>query len=373
MGSGFPAAIFHHAISQGLCRALRTETERVKPLIRALRGEGVIPPPLWLMRQAGRYLPEYRRLREKSKSFLDFCYSPELAVEASLQPIRRFAFDAAILFSDILVVPDALGQKVSFVEGEGPALQPVDGLEEFARLRPAQIHERLEPVYETVRQLKRQLPAATALIGFAGAPWTIAVYMVEGRGGTNCEKIKKLALQESAAFSSLIGILGQAISEYLIRQVKNGADVIQIFDSWAGILCESEFRRWVIAPTAAIVKNVRAACPGVPVIGFPRGAGALYADYVRETRIDAIGIDSAVPLAWAARELQSRVPVQGNLDNVALLAGGAALEEEARRILAALAAGPFVFNLGHGVLPETPPENVARLAEIVRAWKAPGP
>jgi uroporphyrinogen decarboxylase len=322
------------------------------------------------MRQAGRYLPEYRRLREKAKDFLEFCYSPELAVEATQQPIRRFGFDAAILFSDILVIPDALGHEVQFVEGEGPRLQPIGDKEGFSKFRPEAIHARLEPVYETIRQLKQRLPAETALIGFAGAPWTISLYMVEGRGGTDCEKIKKLAFAEPGTFSVLIGILTEAISDYLIRQIKNGADAIQIFDSWAGILCESEFRRWVIAPTAAIVGKVRDACPGVPIIGFPRGAGALYADYVRETGVDAVGIDSAVPLAWAARELQSRVPVQGNLDNVALLAGGRALEDETRRILAALGGGPFVFNLGHGVLPGTPPEHVARLVEIVRGRRA---
>lgn len=340
------------------------ETE--KRLLRALRGETVTPPPLWLMRQAGRYLPEYRKLRAKAESFLDFCYTPELAVEATLQPLARFPLDAAILFSDILVVPDALGQRVRFEEGEGPILDPIPERTAIDRLRTDGIRSHLAPVYEATRRIKAALPPHVAFIGFAGAPWTVAVYMVEGRGGTDCEKIKKLALRQPDELARLMAVLVEATALHLVHQIENGAEAVQIFDSWAGVLSESQFRRWVVEPTRVLVERVRAASPEVPIIGFPRGAGALYADYARETGVDAVSLDSAVPLAWAAAEVQSRCPVQGNLDNLALLVGGRTLEDEARRILAVLGRGPFVFNLGHGVLPDTPPEHVARLAAIVR-------
>jgi uroporphyrinogen decarboxylase len=348
------------------------KVETGKRLLRALRGEVLTPPPLWLMRQAGRYLPEYREVRAKAKDFLEFCYSPELATEVTLQPLRRFPLDAAILFSDILVVPDALGQRVEFRDNEGPVLDPVRDRTAVAKLRAASVHDRFAPIYDTVQRIKRALPPEATLIGFAGAPWTVAVYMVEGRGGTDCHEIRKFALQKSADFARLIETLVEVTAEYLVHQVKNGAEAIQIFDSWAGVLSESQFRQWVIAPTKALVEHVRKTHPNTPIIGFPRGAGALYADYAAETGVDAVSLDSAVPLAWAAAELQSRCAVQGNLDNLALLVGGSVLEQEARRILAALARGPFVFNLGHGVLPETPPEHVAQLAATVRGW-APEP
>jgi uroporphyrinogen decarboxylase len=322
------------------------------------------------MRQAGRYLPEYREVRAKARDFLEFCYSPDLATEVTLQPLRRFSLDAAILFSDILVVPDALGQRVEFRDGEGPVLDPLRDSIAIAKLKTASVHDRFAPIYDTVRRIKGALPPHVTLIGFAGAPWTVAVYMVEGRGGTDCETIRKFALQKPADFARLIETLVEVTADYLVHQVRNGAEAIQIFDSWAGILSESQFRRWVIAPTKALAERFRKACPDTPIIGFPRGAGALYADYAAETGVDAVSLDSAVPLAWAAAELQSQCAVQGNLDNLALLVGGSILEEEARRILAALARGPFVFNLGHGVLPETPPDHVARLATIVRSWTA---
>jgi uroporphyrinogen decarboxylase len=341
-----------------------------KRLLRVLRGDVLTPPPLWLMRQAGRYLPEYRRVRAKAKTFLDFCYSPELATEVTLQPLRRFPLDAAILFSDILVVPDALGQRVEFKDSGGPVLEPVRDRAAIDKLKTAAIHDRFAPIYETVQRIKRALPAEATLIGFAGAPWTVAVYMVEGRGGTDCEEIRKFALQKPADFGRLIATLVEVTADYLIHQVRNGVEAIQIFDSWAGVLSESQFRQWVIAPTKALAERVRKARPEIPIIGFPRGAGALYADYVRATGVDAVSLDSTVPVAWAAAELQSRCAVQGNLDNLALLVGGPVLEAEARRILAAFARGPFVFNLGHGVLPETPPEHVAELAAIVRGWTA---
>lgn len=342
--------------------------ETDKKLLRALRGEALTPPPLWLMRQAGRYLPEYRQVRAKARSFLDFCYSPDLATEATLQPLRRFDLDAAILFSDILVVPDALGQRVEFKDGEGPILEPVRDRAAIDKLKTTPGPDRFAPVYETLQRIKRAMPPEATLIGFAGAPWTVAVYMVEGRGGTDCEEIRKFALRKPADFARLIETLVEATAGYLINQIKNGAEAIQIFDSWAGVLSESQFRQWVIAPTRAVVESIRKTYPKTPIIGFPRGAGALYADYVRDTAVDAVSLDSAVPLAWAAAELQSRCAVQGNLDNLALLVGGPALEDEARRILAAFAKGPFVFNLGHGILPDTPPEHVARLAAIVRRW-----
>lgn len=337
-----------------------------KPLLRALSGETVSPIPWWLMRQAGRFLPEYRELRSKAPGFLDFCFNPELACEATLQPLRRFGMSAAILFSDILVIPHALGQKVTFVEGEGPVLAPLDNALSLQGLEISMLGERLSPILETVRRVAKALPDDTALIGFAGAPWTVAVYMVEERGGTDCSKIKKLFLERPADGAALIGLLVQATASYLIDQVKNGVEAIQIFDSWAGILSEEEFRRWVIAPTRQLVSLLRGECPGVPIIGFPRGAGAMYPEYVKATGVDAVGIDSLVPVGWAARELQPFATVQGNLDNQVLRVGGRPLENEARRIMHGLAEGPFVFNLGHGVLPDTPPEHVVALAGILR-------
>ena len=341
----------------------------VKPLLRALHGEAMMPPPVWLMRQAGRYLPEYQELRREAGSFLKLCYTPALAAEVTLQPVGRFAMDAAILFSDILVVPDALGAEVSFVEGEGPKLLPLRNAADVEALRPGGVAEHLAPVYETVARVRRALPAGVALIGFAGAPWTVATYMVEGGSSRDFAVAKAWAFGDPDGFQRLIDRLVDATIEYLVGQVEHGAEAIQLFDSWAGVLPESAFQRWCVAPARAIADGLRAACPGVPLIGFPRGAGVMTRGYVEATGVDAVGIDSALPVDWAARVLQPHCAVQGNLDPVSLLIGGAQMEAAAGAILEALAGGPFVFNLGHGILPATPPENVARLLEIVRAWR----
>ncbi|MCP5368834.1 MAG: uroporphyrinogen decarboxylase [Hyphomicrobiales bacterium] len=337
-----------------------------KPFLRALRGETVTPPPVWLMRQAGRYLPEYRAVRKDARNFLEFCYTPDLAVEVTLQPLRRYAFDAAILFSDILVVPDALGQQVEFREGEGPVLEPIRDAAGLDRLDPGAVVGNLAPVFETLRRLSSEIPATTGLIGFAGAPWTVAVYMVEGRGGTDCGTARRWAYQDPAGFGRLMDLLVEATGLYLVEQVRNGAEAVQIFDSWAGVLSETQFRSLVIEPTRRIVERLRAAAPEVPIIGFPRQAGMMYEDYVAETGVDAVSMDSSVPLAFARDRLQTRCTVQGNLDNLLLIAGGEALDREVDRILDVLGGGPFVFNLGHGIMPPTPPENVARLVDRIR-------
>lgn len=341
----------------------------LKPFLAVLKHRPAVPPPLWLMRQAGRYLPEYRKLRERAPSFLDFCYTPELAVEATLQPLRRFQPDAAILFSDILVVPDALGQPVAFREGEGPVLEPVRSRRDVEGLRLDRVCRHLEPVFRAIRDIRRALPPETALIGFAGAPWTVATYMVEGRGGTDFSRIRAWDREDPDGFANLIALLVEATADYLIEQVRHGAEVIQVFDTWAGALDEAAFRRLVIAPTQSLVARVRAACPEVPVIGFPRGAGALYLDYVRETGIDAVSLDSAIDPEFARLSLQPKVVVQGHLDPQILVRGGNEMEGAALAILENLGRGPFIFNLGHGVVPETPVENVVRLAAIVRAWR----
>jgi len=337
--------------------------------LRALAGETVTPPPFWLMRQAGRYLPEYRQTRTQAGSFLDLCYTPDLAVEVTLQPLRRYGFDAAILFSDILVVPDALGQKIAFKEGEGPVLPPIRSAADLDRLDIAGFHQHLAPVYATVAGLAKSVPATTALIGFSGAPWTVATYMIEGSGSKDFPNAKGMMFSQPELFGRLIDLLVQATGEYLIRQIDNGAEAIQIFDTWAGALPEEEFAKWVIAPTRALVERIRAERPGIPVIGFPRGAGILYKRYVQETGVNGVSLDSSVPLAWAAEELQPHCTVQGNLDPLLLVAGGEALDAGIDRVLKALGKGPFIFNLGHGIVPPTPPENVARLAERVKNWK----
>jgi len=321
------------------------------------------------MRQAGRYLPEYRELRKQSADFLTFCYTPDLTVEATLQPLRRYNPDAAILFSDILVIPDALGCDVQFIEGKGPVLEPLKSARDISRLNVENIESHLEPVLETVRRLARDIPAETALIGFAGSPWTVAIYMIEGRGGTACDTARQWAYREPDIFRTLISVLVEATVRYLRRQIENGAEVVQLFDSWAGILSESQFWSWVISPTADIVRQLKSDFPHVPIIGFPRACGVLCESYAMETGVDGIGIDPGIPLRWARESLQKRCVVQGNLDNQLLVAGGDALEAETGRILDSLGKGPFVFNLGHGVLPQTPLENVGRVAELVRNWQ----
>lgn len=342
-----------------------------KPLLRALEGKSNHQPPVWLMRQAGRYLPEYRALREKAGSFLKLAFSPEMAAEITLQPIRRYGMDAAILFSDILTVPMMLGQKVDFVEGEGPVLSPVRTSAEIPVLIERTFEDTVAPIAETVERVRGLLNqegfSQTALIGFAGAPWTVACYMVEGSSSRDYAAAKKWAYTDPEGFSRLIAEISEATVLYLERQVAAGAEALQLFDSWAGVLDEMQFRRWVIEPAKYIAQRLRISCPHVPLIGFPRGAGALYFDYALETGVQGVSIDSGAPLRWTADVLQKNVTVQGNLDPVCLLAGGKALESAAEKILDNLSAGPFIFNLGHGVIKETPPEHVEKLVTIIRS------
>jgi len=335
-------------------------TGEAKRLLRALGGEVLERPAWWLMRQAGRYLPEYRALRSQAAGFIEFCLNPELASEATLQPVRRFGMDAAILFADILLVPHALGQKVEFSE-DGPILEPIAEGSGIGLLSP-DVCAGLDPVYETVRRCRARLPAETTLIGFAGSPWTVATYMVEGGASRDFRRTKAWAYRDPHGFGALIELIVEATVDYLSGQITAGADAIQLFDSWAGVLPEAGFARWVIEPTRRITARLKERFPAVPVIGFPRGAGLFYQRYVAESGITAVAIDTAVSPAFAREMLQARVAVQGNLDPVALLVGGAAMREEVRAIRSALGGGPFIFNLGHGVLPQTPPENVAELA-----------
>ncbi len=335
-------------------------------LLRPFRGEAWWPPPIWLMRQAGRYLPEYRAVREKAGGFLNLCYTPELAAEVTLQPIWRYGFDAAILFSDILVVPDALGQKVEFVESEGPRLEPVRSEAELARLNARATRRRYAPVFDTVSRIRQELSRDTALIGFCGAPWTVATYMVGGQGSTDQADARAWAYRDLGGFQRLIDLLVETSAEYLCGQVAAGADVLQIFDSWAGSLADDQFERWVVAPTKVLVERVRARHPKVPILGFPRGAGVQGAGDVEATGVDGVGCDTAMPLAFMAGTLSEKAVVQGNLDPLLLAAGGEAMERRVAAILTALSGKRFIFNLGHGIVPQTPPENVARLVELVR-------
>ena len=351
---------------------MSTDPGPSKPLLRALGGETMSPPPIWLMRQAGRYLPEYRRVRERAGGFLELCYDPALAAEVTLQPIKRFGFDAAILFSDILIVPHALGCEVGFDEGHGPRLDPLRDTGDLGRLRDDGIGERAAPIYETVSRVAGALPDGVALIGFAGAPWTVATYMVEGGTGRDFAATKLWAFGDPDGFEQLIDILVAATADYLVGQVAAGAEALQLFDSWAGALPESGFERWCVAPTRELVARVKAACPDVPIIGFPRGAGPMLTRYAAATGVDAVSLDSAVPAAWAVEELQTRWALQGNLDPLYLVAGGAPMAEAAGAILDAMGHGPFIFNLGHGVVPQTPPEHVTALVETVRAWRPGG-
>jgi uroporphyrinogen decarboxylase len=335
-------------------------------LVEVLVGRTLVRPPIWLMRQAGRYLPEYRALRQEAKSFLELCYTPELAAEITLQPVQRFDMDAAILFSDILVVPDALGCAVRFEEGVGPKLAPVRSRADLRRLDLGALPERLAPVYATVRRLGELLPADKALIGFAGAPWTVAAYMVEGETAKEFARARSLARREPALFGALIELLVEATTAHLLAQIEAGAQVVQLFDSWAGVLPEPEFERWCEQPAARIVAALRKARPEVPVIAFPRGAGALYPAYQAAVAADGLGLDTTVPLAWARRVLPG-VCLQGNLDPTALLVGGRTMRAEAERIVATLAGARHVFNLGHGVLPETDPAAVAELVGFIKS------
>jgi uroporphyrinogen decarboxylase len=319
------------------------------------------------MRQAGRYLPEYRKVRSESATFLELCRSPEQAIEVTLQPLRRFAFDGAILFSDILVLPDALGQSVRFEDGEGPQLTPVRTGEQIATLKQEGLQDRLQFVLDILRGLRLALPDQTTLLGFAGAPWTVACYMVEGGGSKDFSATRTLAYQQPAVFQRLIEILTEATADYLIAQLGAGADAVQLFDSWAGVLPETEFIRWVVTPTRRIVEKLKTAHPDAPVIGFPRGAGPLYQAFADRTGVDAVSLDTALPLSWAVENLPAGVTLQGNLDPFLLVAGGAALDHAIDRILERTAGRPFIFNLGHGILPTTPPEHVRRLVDRVRS------
>ncbi|MDE2227586.1 MAG: uroporphyrinogen decarboxylase [Alphaproteobacteria bacterium] len=333
-----------------------------KPLLGTLCGKVIEPPPLWLMRQAGRYLPEYRALRQKAGSFLELCLTPEFATEATLQPVRRFGFDGAILFSDILVIAMALGRTVEFRDGDGPNLLP---LSDKTGLTAQADAETLAPVYEALRRVKAALPARTTLLGFAGGPWTVAAYIIDGGGRTQFAKARQWAAEKPDVLDGVVARLAAATADHLAAQLDAGAEAVQLFDSWAGLLAPDQFRRFVIAPTRRIVAALHARHPRAPIIGFPRNAGALYGDYFVETGVDALCLDPSVPLDQA-RALQAHGPVQGNLDPALLLAGGAALDRAVGDILAALHRRPFVFNLGHGILPETPLEHVERLVQLVR-------
>lgn len=340
-----------------------------KPFLKALAGETQPVPPLWLMRQAGRYLPEYRQLRETAGSFQAMVYSPAFATEVTLQPIRRFGFDAAILFSDILVIPEALGQEVRFEDGHGPRLSPLAGIPE---IDPTKWSEKLAPVIEAVKYIKAGLEREnfhhTALIGFAGSPFTVACYMVDGSGASkDFPKTRTMAYTKPEEFTRLIDVLVATTTAYLSTQIQAGAEAVQLFDSWAGVLPPAEFRRWVIEPTKRIVTMLKASHPGVPIIGFPRGAGLMAEEYIRETGVTAVGLDTSTDLTYASTVLQPLCPVQGCLDPFALMAGGDSLENAVKPILERLRGKPFIFNLGHGIHKDTPPEHVKLLVDLVRS------
>jgi len=335
-----------------------------QPLLATLRGERQNRPPLWLMRQAGRYLPEYRALRAEKGGFLDLCYDSESAAEVTLQPIRRFGFDGAILFSDILVVPHALGQKLWFEVGEGPRLAPPLAGANFADLTPQP--DLLAPIIETVRRVKAELAPETTFLGFAGSPWTVATYMVAGAGSRDHGLARRMAYAEPARFSAIIEAIVTMTIDYLSAQIAAGVDAVQLFDSWAGSLSPQQFREWVIVPNKRIVAGVKARHPDVPIIGFPKGAGAKLVDYAEQTGVDALGLDETLDPRWADSALPRNMPVQGNLDPLALIAGGETLDRAIDSILDALSGRPHIFNLGHGILPDTPIENVERLVDRVR-------
>lgn len=346
------------------------QTTQTKPFLDVLAGKASNKPPIWLMRQAGRYLPEYRELRSKSPSFIDFCFNPKAASEATLQPIRRFGFDAAILFSDILVIPEAMGQSVSFEAGEGPRLQPLETPGDFSRLRAGPDLKMLSPVFETIDRVKTVLTSETALIGFCGAPWTVATYMIAGRGTPDQRPARVFAYRWESEFKELIDLLTQASIDYLDAQIQAGVEAVQIFDSWAGILPETEFEKWSLGPIIRICRAIRQKHAQVRIIVFPRGAGSLAAGFAAESAIDAIGLDTASDLEWSAEAIQKTKATQGNLDPLALLAGGNALEKQVLRILERLGSGRHIFNLGHGILPDTPVEHVEHLLQLVRGWNA---
>ena len=338
-----------------------------KTILRALRGEVQSVPPIWMMRQAGRYLPEYRATREQAGDFLSLCYTPDLAAEVTLQPIRRYGFDAAILFADILLIPDALGADLWFVTGEGPRLSTIGSAEDFARLKPADgIHDHLAPVYETVRILSRELPKETTLIGFAGAPWTVATYMIAGRGTPDQGPAHALKAADRALFKSLIDLLTDATVEYLAAQIDAGAEVVKLFDSWAGSLKGPDFHDFAVEPARRIITALKARYPGIPVIAFPREAGEAYVGFARATGADCVALDNSVDAEWAARHVQVDGCVQGNLASSHMVTGGQALVDETRAIVDAFSKGPHIFNLGHGITPDASPDNVQLMIDTVR-------
>jgi uroporphyrinogen decarboxylase len=341
-----------------------------KPFVDVLGRQRRIPPPVWLMRQAGRYLPEYRAVRTRAGDFLKLCFTPELAAEVTLQPVRRFGFDAAILFSDILVIPHALGQAVTFTAGEGPRLDPMIDRQSLARLASVLDQDRLAPIYQTIRLVKENLPGNVALLGFCGAPWTVASYMIAGRGTHDQEPARLFAYRDPKAFCELIDQLVDASSSYLVGQLQAGADAVQIFDTWAGALPAEEFHRWCIEPTRRIIVQVRSHVSDAKVIGFPRGVGAGLLRYVEQVPVDAVSLDWMIDPIFARDQIQRRMPVQGNLDPLALLAGGGALDRAVDNVLAHFSERPFVFNLGHGVLPQTPIAHVEQMLARLRASRA---
>lgn len=340
-----------------------------KLFIQTLKGQQTDRVPFWFMRQAGRYLPEYMALRKEAGSFLDLCYNPEFATEVTLQPIRRFNMDAAILFSDILVIPHALGQDLAFQTGEGPVLTPVNNREKLKALSMEKLHEHLKPVYQTVSNLSDKLPKHVALIGFAGAPWTVATYMVNGKGSKDQAETRLMAYQDEETFQKLIDLLVISTSEYLIKQVESGAESLQIFDSWSGTLPADEFKKWCVAPVKKIIENIRVIYPDIPIIGFPKGAGAKMKHFIKETKVNAVSIDTSTSVSWVRDEIQPLCCVQGNLDPILLVRGGEPLKKAVLHILDHLKDGLHVFNLGHGIIPQTPPENVKMVSDILLDYR----
>ncbi len=338
-----------------------------KTLLRVLDGEAVSPPPIWLMRQAGRYLPEYRETRAKAGSFLDLCYTPELAEEVTLQPIRRFGFDASILFADILLIPHALGQPLRFVEGEGPRLDPISERTHLGTLRPLdEIDETLGPVYETVTRLSRSLPSETTLIGFAGAPWTVATYMIAGRGTPDQGPARRFMYQDPEGFAELIDLVTSATVHYLSKQIDAGAEVVMLFDSWAGALPADKFSEFAVKPAQTIVSELRQRHPSIPAIGFPRGAGLGYPDYGQATGVSGLAVDASVPMKTLNEMTGGKIALQGNLDPMLMVSGGTQLDTSVRELLRTMSGVPHVFNLGHGITPEADVANVERLINLVR-------
>ncbi len=345
-----------------------TQSPTTRPFVEVLAGHRQPVPPVWMMRQAGRYLPEYREVRAKAGGFLDLCFTPEFAAEVTLQPIRRFNFDAAIIFSDILVIPYALGRSVRFEAGEGPRLDPLDTPDKVGALSSSGDLAKLEPVFEALRRVRRELDSSIALIGFCGAPWTVATYMVAGQGTPDQAPARMMAYRHPDAFAKIIDVLVDNSVRYLLGQLDAGADVLQIFDTWAGVLPPREFQRWSVEPTRRIVEGVRAKVPRAKIIGFPRGAAALLPEYIAATGVDAVSIDWVAEPSLIRERVQTRVAVQGNLDPLALIAGGAALDRAVDDVLTNYASGRLIFNLGHGIQPETPIEHVEQMVRRVRAY-----